>query len=144
MIVRQPLTTTDFEQYYDLRWRILRQPWNQPKGSEKDELENNAFHILAEIEHQVVGVGRLHSVDQTTAQIRYMAVSLEKQRMGIGSKILQALEEFAYKQGYKKIILDARDNAKDFYMYLGYESIAEGHTLFNSIKHTQMQKKLNR
>ena len=43
MIVRAPSTEKEFERYRDLRWGILRAPWNQPKGSEVDELESKAF-----------------------------------------------------------------------------------------------------
>lgn len=45
-VVKQPKTKEDFEKYYDLRYRILRKPWNQPRGSEKDELEKESFHIM--------------------------------------------------------------------------------------------------
>ena len=36
MKVLEPKTKEDFKKYYDLRWRILRKPWNQPRGSEKE------------------------------------------------------------------------------------------------------------
>ena len=39
MIVRPPQNPEEFERYRDLRWRILRAPWNQPRGSELDEIE---------------------------------------------------------------------------------------------------------
>jgi hypothetical protein len=44
MEIRSPETVEEFMQYYELRWRLLRKPWNQPKGSEKDEKEDEAFH----------------------------------------------------------------------------------------------------
>ena len=43
--IKEPVTEEEFEQYYILRWRILRQPWNQPRGSEKDDKENKSIHI---------------------------------------------------------------------------------------------------
>ncbi len=33
--IRSPKTELEWVNYYDLRYRILRQPWNQPIGSEK-------------------------------------------------------------------------------------------------------------
>ena len=74
MEIREPKTKNEFEQYYDLRWKILRQPWNQPKGSEKDNKEKDSVHIIVSDEDKVIGVGRGHLYTKTEAQIRYMAV----------------------------------------------------------------------
>ena len=61
MLITSPQSQEDFKRYYDLRWRILRMPWNQPKGSEKDELEEESFHIMVcETERIPIGIGRLH------------------------------------------------------------------------------------
>ena len=58
--IREPVTKEEFEQYYILRWRILRKPWNQPFGSEKDDKENQSIHIIACIDEKIFGVGRGH------------------------------------------------------------------------------------
>ena len=94
MSVVEPSTPEQFEQYYDLRWRILRAPWRQPRGSEKDELENDSIHLMvSDNDNRVIGVGRLHLNSPKQAQIRFMAVETDYQREGIGSKLLLALEE---------------------------------------------------
>ena len=62
--IKQPKTEKEFEAYYDLRWRVLREPWQQLKGSEKDELENESFHIMAcDENNNIVGVGRELAVE---------------------------------------------------------------------------------
>jgi len=38
LIILRPLSKEDFELMYNLRWKILRKPWHQPKGSEKDDI----------------------------------------------------------------------------------------------------------
>ena len=74
MIITSPDSQEDFEKYYSLRWKLLRYPWNQPKGSEKDEFEDTAFHVMiCENGRIPVGVGRLHINNDGEAQIRYMA-----------------------------------------------------------------------
>ncbi len=55
MIIKEPKTKVEFEQYYDLRWRILRQPWNRPRESEKDEKEENSIHIMVVHNDRVIG-----------------------------------------------------------------------------------------
>lgn len=137
-----PQTEQEWENYFAFRWLILRKPWNQPEGSEKDEHENTAFHVMAVSNNELIGVGRLHRINTDTGQIRYMAVSHYKQSQGVGSKILCALEEQAFKDGYTRLILNARDSALEFYQHHGYHSIGKGHTLYDQITHTQMQKAL--
>ena len=54
--ILQPETPEDFEKYFELRWRILRKPWNQPRGSEVDMEEDFSYHIMALQDEQVIGV----------------------------------------------------------------------------------------
>ena len=62
MQIVNPQTLQDWQLYYDLRWRLLRAPWQQPKGSEKDEWEQNGYHVMAKSDDgEIVGVGRIHS-----------------------------------------------------------------------------------
>ena len=140
---RQPETDKEFEAYYDLRWRILREPWLQPKGSEKDELEKESFHIIAcDENNNIIGVGRLHSNNETEAQIRYMVVNPEYANKGVGKSILLGLEEKAKQKQCKIIMLDARENAIGFYEKNNYKSLKKSHLLFESIQHYQMMKDL--
>jgi len=139
--IKQPETEKEFEAYYDLRWYVLREPWQAPKGSEKDELENNSFHVMACDENdKVIGVGRLHFNNNDEAQIRYMAVSPEYEKQGVGTFILEALEEHAIENNCKTIMLHARENALGFYQKKGYELLGKSHLLFDSIQHYKMAK----
>lgn len=142
MQLSQPQSSDDFARYFQLRWEILRAPWGQEKGSEQDELDAQAFHIMAVVGTQIVGVGRLHASDASTGQIRYMAVRQDTQGLGIGRHILNALEDQAVKNHFSEIRLNARNSAVGFYEEHGYQCLAEGHTLYNEIKHTLMQKTL--
>ena len=45
MEIRSPETEQEFAAYYELRWRVLRKPWGQPSGSERDELDAAATHV---------------------------------------------------------------------------------------------------
>ncbi|MDH5444198.1 MAG: GNAT family N-acetyltransferase [Gammaproteobacteria bacterium] len=137
----EPTTDEQFEQYYDLRWRILRAPWKQPRGSEKDIMEEDSYHLMVlEISGKPIGVARLHLNTPQQAQIRYMAVETKEQRKGIGKMLLFALEEKAFEWGAEEIVFDARANIAGFYKRYGYTTIAPGHTLFDSVHHYKMHK----
>jgi predicted GNAT family N-acyltransferase len=142
MIIKSPQTKQEFFDYYDLRWRILRAPWNQPKGSEQDELEGQAIHIIAVENDKIIGCGRAHFNSEDEAQIRYMAVEKEWQGKGVGQMILSELEKRVKLSSAKKIVLNARENVVKFYENNGYSILRESHTLFGEIKHFLMIKEL--
>lgn len=138
-----PQNQTDWEHYYHLRWALLRKAWQQPPGSERDEHESNAFHMMAtDSTDTIVGVGRIHKIDTAVAQIHFMAVKETCQRSGIGSKLLDALQKQALIWKVDAIILNARDSHLAFYVKHHYEVIEPGETLFDVVKHTRMHKLL--
>ena len=139
--IRKPETKQEFEKYYNLRWRILRKPWNQPKGSEQDGMDEKSIHIMAIIDDKVIGCGRGHFNSSIEAQIRYMVVDESFQGQGIGLRILKTLEEELTKNGAREIILKARENAVSLYIKHGYEIYREGEILFDEIKHYWMRKR---
>lgn len=141
--LRRPTTDQEFAAYYDLRWRVLRQPWNQPRGSEKDEHESTAFHVAAYNDNaQLLGVGRLHAANNQEAQIRYMAVAEQARTQGVGRAIVERLEAIAREQSLPKITLNARTPVVGFYERLGYHTTGPGHTLFGAVEHVNMVKDL--
>lgn len=140
---KTPKTAEQWQAYYELRWQILRAPWQQPRGSERDELEDAAYHVMAVDEDgQVVGVGRLHQLNKDRAQIRYMAVAPQYQRQGIGTGILFKLEQQALEWGCKNIMLNARTESLQFYQMHNYVIEGDALALFNAIAHKMMSKVL--
>jgi len=141
MKIIEPSTPGEYQRYYDLRWKILRAPWNQPRGSEQDDLEQSSHHLMViDSDPIVIGVGRLQFNSLCEAQIRYMAVDIDQQRKGVGTLLLNALEQKSVKLGAARIVLDAREHALGFYQKQGYELEGPGHVLFNSIPHVKMHK----
>ena len=142
IIYRSPRSDTDFEKYYELRWRILRKPWRQLKGSEVNERDKDAFHILAEKDDKVIGVGCIHEIEDRVGRIRFMGIDDDHQKQGIGQTIVKLLEENAKSKNWNRVRLWARENAVNFYLNLGYTIIADGELLFGVIKHKIMEKEL--
>ena len=141
-ILRSPKTVSDFQKYYDLRWEILRKPWNQPKGSERDPSDNKSYHILTEIDGDIVGIGCVQLFEDGVGRIRFMAVADGYQKQGIGQAIVYKLENYAAQQRWTKIRLWARESAITFYKNIGYEIVGDGYTIFDVIHHKVMEKKI--
>ena len=139
---RVPKNEDEFYEYDLFRWRLLRKPIGKTIESLKDEYEDKSFHLIGVIDNQIVACGRLHFIDDSKAQIRYMAVDEKYQRKGLGSSILSLLESHAKKNNADKIILNARDHAIKFYAAAKYKILKKYHGSDTGIPHTTMTKDL--
>ena len=141
--VREPQSQREFDCYYDLRWRILREPWTGQRETARDEHERDAYHVIAvQDDKQIVGIGRLHFNSPEEAQVRYMAVETGYTGRGIGSLVLDALEGRARELHATRVVLNARESAIRFYSKHGYERMQNMGTLFDSLVHWRMEKRL--
>jgi predicted GNAT family N-acyltransferase len=141
----EPGSDADWAGYFDLRWRVLREPWDQPRGSERDLDDSFAYHLMVRTAAgAVVAVGRLHFNSKDQAQIRFMAVDDRWRVKGLGGRILFGLEAYAEAQGASEIVLNAREDAIPFYIRYGYEVTGPANTLFGSVKHVHMRKAISK
>lgn len=137
-----PQTKAQWQKYFDLRYQVLRAPWGQPLGSERDQMEDQAFHLMFEAEDgSVCAVGRCQLNDAKRAQVRYMAVAPAAQGLGLGQQLLSGLELWAQQQGAQQLQLNARETAIGFYRKQGYRDGEVQPPLFG-IPHLQMWKTL--
>ena len=144
LVVENPLSNIDFKSYYNLRWEILRKPLGGNFSSCFDQYEFNSFHAICRNVNDglIIGVGRIHSIDKDTQQIRYMAVHEKYRRMKVGNNILYFLEKYAKENKKKYIILYARESALNFYINNSYKICKKAHLLYGEIQHYLMKKKL--
>jgi ribosomal protein S18 acetylase RimI-like enzyme len=139
-----PQTPAEWDDYFDLRWRVLRAAWNQPRGSEKDDREADSEHLMiVGADSRALAVGRLHFNTLAEAQVRFMAVDPEAQGRGLGSMILQEFERRARAAGAMSIVLNARDDAQRFYQKHGFVVVGPAPTIFAAVKHVRMRKELD-
>lgn len=143
--LRSPESAQEWQAYYHLRWQLLRAPWQQPEGSERDAAESQSIHVAAFGSNDadaIVGVGRLEIEAPGRGRIRFMAVSPPWQGQGIGAMILRYLETRASQLRVSVLYLHAREAAVDFYRKQGFTATGSGPTLFGCIKHQVMEKRL--
>ena len=141
MKIIEPTTAKQLQQYYELRWKVLCAPWNQPRNISRDSSDETSTHMMAiNTRQQPLGVGRLHFNAPGDAQIRFMAIDTNNQNKGIGAALLAALEKKAGTLGARQIKLNSRETALGFYIKNGYVAEGPGHVLFDCIPHVKMRK----
>ena len=141
MEIRSPQTPLEWELYYDLRYRVLRKPWNQLKGSERDENEEEAAHFAVFQDLGIIAVGRLDVLNDSVGKVRYMAVEETFQGKNIGKALMEFILMRCEQENLHTIILHAREIAVPFYERLGFRIVEKSHLLFGEIQHYLMEKK---
>jgi predicted GNAT family N-acyltransferase len=141
--IRSPKSKEEWKLYDDFRWEILRKPLKMSHIPLKDKLEDISYHFMAiNVSNKILACGRVHMNNEHEAQIRYMGVSFNVRRMGIGTSIVEKLEEKARALGATYVALNARNVALNFYKSLGYVEI-ESYESDIKIPHTRMEKRLS-
>lgn len=138
-----PQSEFEWAEYFRIRYEVLRKPWNQHPSSTKDDAENISLHwLMTDLNNRAVATGRLQINSPDEGQLRSMAVSPDLQGKGLGTLMVEEIEKEARKRNLKRIILDARENAVEFYKQNGYEVIDTSYLLFGIIPHFKMTKTL--
>ena len=147
-IIALPRTPAEWAAYYALRYAVLRQPWQQPIGSERTPADDEPGTVHALLlatgpaAPTALAVGMLQQLDARQGQIRFMAVAPATAGQGLGSRVLVYLEAQAWAAGLAEIVLHARETAIGFYKRHGYAVVESSHTLFGVLPHFLMRKVL--
>jgi predicted GNAT family N-acyltransferase len=134
-------TESELEEAIAVRFRVFVGEQSIPPEEELDEADATATHAIALCQGKVVGTGRLIVTDGAEAQIGRMAVDSAWRRRGIGSQILEFLEQSAHALGVKRYVLHAQEYVKSFYAAHGYREYGDSFLEVN-IPHVEMRKTL--
>ena len=145
IVIKQPQTMDDFKAYYALRYRVLREPLGQPKGTEKDDFEPLSHHYMAVNEQngEIAGVVKLFERELALGQFSHIAVSEKYQHQGIGRLLVNTVESKAKELGFKKMGTLTRVTATGFYERCGYIPQGFAEMLFGKLKMIWLEKELN-
>lgn len=136
--------TDEYNETLKIRDKVLRRPSN--KSIYDDDLsdeENKDILFGAFDDKNLLGVITLSIKTKDIAKIRFLAVDTELQRSGVGSKLINYIENYALEKGYKELILEARCTAKGFYLKHGYETVGEVYIPSHiHVEHIEMKKSL--
>jgi len=140
MEIRSPKTELEWDEYYHFRYKILRAPLGQPLGSERNEGDASGHHFALYEDGKLYAIARLDTSGEGVSQVRFVAVDPNIHGKGFGRKIMAAVEQSSINKGNSKMILQARENAVEFYKRLGYTLVEESYLLFGQVQHYLMEK----
>jgi thioesterase domain-containing protein len=141
--IATPKTEQELNEYFDFRWRWLREPWGFPQGSEKDEYETVSEHrMVLNTSGQIVACGRVHLNTSDEAQIRHIAVDKSYRRKGLGEIVLNALEQVARDLGANTAVTNSRETSTGFFAACGFEVEKDAPNELGKLKRKQMHKRL--
>ena len=122
--IKTPKTRDDFKAYYALRYKVLREPWGHPKGTEKDDYEPISEHFMVIHETgEVVGVAKLYEKAEGVGHVSHLAVASEHQHQGVGHLLIQTVEQRARERGFRIVGTMARLTATAFFERLGFRIV---------------------
>lgn len=142
--IKSPKTREEFKAYYELRYRVLRAPWGQPKDTEKDDYEPISQHFMAVDEEtgKIVGVIKVLEKSSGTGWFSHLAVDPTFQRRGIGLKLIQAVETAAKENGFKVLGCMSRLNTTAYFEKRGFTIAGFPSHYFGTTQVVWMEKEL--
>lgn len=107
----------------ELRNRVMRIPLGLDIHKEDFSHERESAVIGSFDGGHLLGVGVMSHKD--VYKVEYLCVDFDLQGSGVGGALLDRMESMAAEQGGKKMLLDARVTAQDFYTHHGYQTVSE-------------------
>ncbi len=103
-----------------IRFEVFVVEQNVPEGLEIDGLDDEAKHVLAYIDDEAIGTGRILS----DGHIGRVAVLKKYRGLGIGNSVMRELIKWAQQNKLEKLWLSSQWHAHSFYIDLGF--VCEG------------------
>ena len=125
----------------DIRKEVFISEQGVDPRIEIDNLDYKCEHILAFYKNQPVATARLQKISEEKYKVGRMAVRQKHRRYGIGSKILQFIENHLKKKQIKLVELNAQKYVEKFYLKNGYFTVGD-EFLEADILHIKMQKNI--
>jgi N-acetylglutamate synthase-like GNAT family acetyltransferase len=113
------IDSQEYDQTLKLRQKYLREPLGLVFTPKELEQDRSAHHLIARHEDRIIGCV-LGIPEERSGKIRQMLVIPEHRNKGIGSLLLNKIEEVCHNLGVNHFYLHARQESLNFYLKNGY------------------------
>ncbi|WP_206019693.1 GNAT family N-acetyltransferase [Pseudomaricurvus alkylphenolicus] len=129
-----------YQQLAAIRQRVFTQEQGVPESLEFDDRDPHCVQVLITDKDEPIACGRIDL--EKGGKVGRVAVQANARHLGLGRKVMQALEQAADDAGLDKVWFHAQKSAVGFYEKLGYHCVGE-EFLEAGIVHRQMEKSLD-
>lgn len=133
----------ELEHAFSIRKTVFVEEQGVPLEDEFDQfdtLNGTCEHVLAYIDGESIGTGRVRVLDGK-GKLERICILEPYRKSGVGQKIINSLEEISRDKGLIQVKLHGQSQAKGFYEKLGY-SAASDEFMEDGIPHFLMIKEL--
>jgi predicted GNAT family N-acyltransferase len=124
--VRRLSGTANLDPAFAVRRRVFIDEQDVPEAVEMDGNDDTATHFVAYdgTRDEPVGTARVRILGDTGKAER-VAVLPEYRGEGLGTRLMEHLEDEAREQGCSQMRLHAQTHVEAFYIKLGYETVSD-------------------
>src|SRR5262249_40904408 len=140
-IIEAVLGSDLYRQCVRLREAVLRKPLGLTVTREELADDTTRQHFCALSSGAVVGSVSLKPLDESTLQLKQMAVAEERRGQGVGAHLLAHAEAWGSSGGFFVMVLNARMGVEGFYARFGYQALGKPFAE-NTVPHIRMTKRL--
>lgn len=109
---------------YFVRINAMNRKYHIPLRDEFDEHDNDSSkYVILLDDTYPISTARFYEIDEYTALIGRVVVLEEYRGKNLGKLTMEEAEKWIKELGYKKIIIDSRIEAIDFYKKCGYKLV---------------------
>lgn len=124
-IVRATETWQQAGAYY-VRIQAMAKQYHITLREEFDEHDGPDTNYIVLLDKEFpVATCRIYEIDKNSVMIGRVVVLPEYRNQGLGSRVIGEAEAWIKEQNYKKIVLESRDVAVEFYKKLGYAIVSD-------------------
>ncbi len=133
--------TEEYEKSIDIRNHAFRIPWGLDIRDEDLTGDAEMDMYVGYLDGNMIATVFLTEDNSKTARVKSVAILEEYRVKGLGSYLMNFIEDIAQKKGYEKVHLMGRVSVEGFYHKLGYKTLSEPFD-YHTIPHINMEKKL--
>ncbi len=110
---------------YAIRERVFSAEQRIPEELDRDGHDDRAFHVIVRVNGHYAATGRLLPETGGIGHLARIAVLPDYRGLGLGKRIMAALETHARHLRLRRLELDAHEFLQPYYERLGYQLLPE-------------------
>ncbi len=119
--VKLAQTEQEKELAFDIRKKVFVEEQGIPLHLEIDEFDQTATHFVVLENDEPIAAARIRETESNVGKVERVCVLSAHRRKHLGFLLMNALEEHAKQNGWKKLKLNAQTSAIPFYEKLAFQ-----------------------